>query len=274
MTMAVGTHYVIRGGVEGRERLRVLARVMRETTRTLFGRLGVGEGLTCLDAGCGGGDVTLELARRVSPAGRVVGVDIDETKLELARREAAELGVTNVEFRAGDVSEGEARPVYDVVCARFLLTHLVNPARAVAAFYDNLRPGGLLIVEDIEARGCFSHPESGAFVRFVELYRAAVRRRGGDPDIGPRLPGLLAGGGFEGVGLNVVQPAATRGELKTLGPLTLENIADAVVQDGLAAREEVVALAEELYAFADDPRTVVGVPRVFQVWGRRPAASA
>src|SRR5215207_4252926 len=92
MTMAVSAHYVIRGGVEGRARLSVLARVMRETTVALLTRLGVGEGLNCLDAGCGGGDVTLELARRVAPGGRVVGVDIDETTLELARREAAELG--------------------------------------------------------------------------------------------------------------------------------------------------------------------------------------
>jgi len=270
--MAVSTHYIIRGGVEGRARLRVLARVMRETTRALFDRLGVGKGLTCLDAGCGGGDVTLELARRVGRGGHVVGVDLDETKLELARREAAELGLHNVEFRAGDVSGGDARPACDVVYARFLLTHLVDPARAVAAFYDSLRPGGLLIVEDIDARGCFSYPESEAFARFVGLYRAAVRGRGGDPDIGPRLPAMLAGGGFESVGLNVVQPAGTRGEVKTLAPLTLENIAAAVVQDGLAGREEVSALVEELYAFADDPRTVLGIPRVFQVWGRRPCA--
>jgi 2-polyprenyl-3-methyl-5-hydroxy-6-metoxy-1,4-benzoquinol methylase len=89
ITMADSTHYVIRGGLEGRERLRVLGRVMRTSSMLLFDRLGLRDGITCLDVGCGGGDATLELAHRVAPAGRVVGVDIDETKLQIARAEAS-----------------------------------------------------------------------------------------------------------------------------------------------------------------------------------------
>jgi ubiquinone/menaquinone biosynthesis C-methylase UbiE len=70
-------HYVMRGGVEGRERLRILSRVMHATTTALFDRLGVADGLVCLDAGCGGGDVTRELAWWVGPAGKAVGADIE-----------------------------------------------------------------------------------------------------------------------------------------------------------------------------------------------------
>ncbi len=81
-------HYIIRGGVEGRERLRILARVMLPTTLSLFDRVGITPGVVSLDVGCGGGDVTFELAQLVGPEGRAVGSDIDETKLELARREA------------------------------------------------------------------------------------------------------------------------------------------------------------------------------------------
>src|SRR5262249_21531875 len=81
VVMVGSEHYAIRGGVAGRERLRILGRVMASSTRSLFERLGVGDGLTCLDAGCGGGDVTLELARRVGPRGRAIGVDIDGTAL-------------------------------------------------------------------------------------------------------------------------------------------------------------------------------------------------
>lgn len=65
------SHYVIRGGLEGRERLRILSRVMRPTTRSLLKRVGLGQGMACLDVGCGGGDVTFEIARMVGPGGRV-----------------------------------------------------------------------------------------------------------------------------------------------------------------------------------------------------------
>jgi 2-polyprenyl-3-methyl-5-hydroxy-6-metoxy-1,4-benzoquinol methylase len=53
-------HYVIRGGIEGRERLRILARVMRPSTLNLFERVGIASGASCLDVGCGGGDVSFE----------------------------------------------------------------------------------------------------------------------------------------------------------------------------------------------------------------------
>jgi SAM-dependent methyltransferase len=263
--------YAIRGGVEGRERLRVLARVLQPTTTALFERLGVGDGMVCLDVGCGGGDVTRELARRVGPPGRAVGVDIDAVKLDLARQEAHEQGIRNVEYRALDIRAQGAGSDFDLVYARFLLTHLSNPSGAVAAFFQHLRPGGLLLVEDTDFSGFFTYPESEACRVYYRLCGAVVRGRGGDPDLGRRLPLLLADGGFVGVEMAVVQPAGTSGEVKLINPLTMENIAEAVMEDGLASRPEIDALVQELYAFAADPRTVVGLPRIVQAWGYRPA---
>jgi ubiquinone/menaquinone biosynthesis C-methylase UbiE len=133
-------HYIIRGGVEGRERLRILARVMRPTTRGLLDRVGIEARMVCLDVGCGGGDVALDLADLVGPEGRVVGWDIDETKLGLARSEATEKGFGNVEFRLSDIGQSELVPEFDVVYARFLLTHLKDPAEALASMRQVLQP--------------------------------------------------------------------------------------------------------------------------------------
>jgi len=81
-------HYLIRGGLEGRERLRVLGRVMRPTTLPLLERAGVSAGMRCLDVGCGGGDVTFDLASLVGLTGAAVGIDVDTTKIDLARTDA------------------------------------------------------------------------------------------------------------------------------------------------------------------------------------------
>lgn len=267
--MADASHYVIRGGPQGRERLRVLGRVMHASTSALLDRLDVRGRLDCLDVGCGGGDVTLELARRVAPDGAVVGVDIDEHKLAIARAEAAQDGVANVTFQNVDIRAMSGAPSFDVVYARFLLTHLSDPAGAVSAFHRHLRPGGLLIVEDIDFAGAFTYPASKAFERHRELYCATVVKRGGDPMIGPRLPSLLQDGGFEDVGAGIAQPIGLQGEAKLLNPLTMEAIADAVLQDGLATRDEVDDLVRELYKFAANPATLAGMPRVVQTWGRK-----
>lgn len=268
--MSDASHYAIRGGIEGRERLRTLSRVMHASTSALLDRLNLGDGLTCLDVGCGGGDTTIHLARRVAPSGRAVGADIDETKLALAREEARALGVTNVEFRSLDVRVAADPQPFDVVYARFLLTHLSDPAGAVSAFYRHVRPGGFVAVVDIDFTGSFAYPPSAAHARYLELYCAVVHARGGDPDIGPRVPLLLEQGGFEQVEVNIVQPAGIRGEAKLINALTMENIADAVLHDGLATREEIDGLVRELYACAADPRTITGLPRVVEAWGRRP----
>ncbi len=58
---------MIRGGKRGYERLQVLARSWLPTTSALLDRVRPGPGMSCLDLGCGGGDVTFELARRVGP---------------------------------------------------------------------------------------------------------------------------------------------------------------------------------------------------------------
>jgi SAM-dependent methyltransferase len=261
-------NYVIRGGIEGRERLRVLSRVMEGTTSALLDRLRLRDGFVCADVGCGGGDVSLELARRVAPTGKIVGFDIDQTKLDLAAAEASQQNVRNVEFRAADLRQGLDAPGYDLIYSRFLLTHLPDPAAVLRSFRKCLRPGGVLAVEDIDYRGLFTYPESRAFTRYHELYCATVTRRGGDPNIGPRLPSLLRQSGFDTIGVSIVQPVALVGEPKLLNALTMENIAGAVLEDGLATREEIDEIIKELYAFAADRTTLAGVPRIVQTWGR------
>jgi SAM-dependent methyltransferase len=199
----------------------------------------------------------------------VVGIDLDEVKLGLARDEAAALGLANVSFRQAEIGACNFDAEFDVIYSRFLLTHLPDPVAAIARMRTWLKPGGFLIVEDIDFTGHFCHPESPALRRYVDLYRQAVQRRGGDPHIGPRVPGLLVDAGFDGVAMHVAQPAGISGEVKLLNAVTMENIADSVVADGLASAAEVGRIIDELYDFGRDRRTVVSISRVVQAWGRK-----
>jgi 2-polyprenyl-3-methyl-5-hydroxy-6-metoxy-1,4-benzoquinol methylase len=108
--------------------------------------------MRCLEVGCGGGDVTRELARRADPNGRALGIDIDAAALAIAREEAGRDCALGVEYQEGDVLTAELEADYDVIYVRFLLTHMADPAAAAARIAVGLRPGGVLIVEDQHLR--------------------------------------------------------------------------------------------------------------------------
>jgi SAM-dependent methyltransferase len=161
--------------------------------------------------------------------------------------------------------------IYDVAFARCLLSHVTDPSSVVRAMASALRPGGVVIVEDIDFRGCFSHPAGGPFERYVELYRETVRRRGGNADLGPALPSLLGRAGLAGVGAATYQASAMEGDPKLIAPLTLERITQAAVEEHVADADDLRRLADELYEFCADPTTFVAGPRMVQAWGWSPA---
>jgi hypothetical protein len=211
--------------------------------------------------------LAFDLARMVGPGGSVVATDIDEAVLALAREEAATLGLNNIEFRLSDITRDLPEQGFDLVHARFLLTHLRQREAALAHMRQALGSEGLGILEDIDFQGYFCFPDLPALWRYVDLHTRAMQRRGGDPNLGPRLPALLSAAGFRRVEIGVVQPVGISGEVKLITPITMESIAEVVESDGLATRAEIESLVTALYEFANTPGTVGGLPRVVQAWG-------
>lgn len=263
--------YVIRGGKWGYDRLQVLARSLLPTTSALLDRAGLGPGMSCLDLGCGGGDVTLELARRVGPAGPVTGVDMDEVKLDLARQAAAAAGLANVGFRALDIYAWSEPGSYDLVYCRNVLQHLSRPVDVLRAMWETVRDGGTIVVEDADFEGSFCDPPNDGFAFWVEAYQRVLERHGGDPLSGRKLYRRFREAGIPAPELTVVQRADVTGEAKTLPHSTVEATAEAIIREGIASAGQVRAALASLADFAADPGSVCGSPRIFQAWSRRPA---
>jgi ubiquinone/menaquinone biosynthesis C-methylase UbiE len=115
---------------------------MWPTTLSLLNQAGIRPGRNCLEIGCGSGDVAFDLARIVGPQGSVVARDIDEINLRLAHQEAEQYHLTNLEFRLANILEDELE-IFDFVHARFVLTHLANPQKALEKVRQALNPGGV-----------------------------------------------------------------------------------------------------------------------------------
>ncbi|HKD98510.1 MAG TPA: methyltransferase domain-containing protein [Micromonosporaceae bacterium] len=115
----------------------------RETVR----RAGLRPGDRVVDACCGTGASALPAAHAVGPTGHVLGLDIAEPALALARAKAAEQHLDNVEFRTADIEDTGLPPASrDAVVCVFGIFFLPDMARGIAELWRLVRPGGLLAV--------------------------------------------------------------------------------------------------------------------------------
>jgi ubiquinone/menaquinone biosynthesis C-methylase UbiE len=132
--------------------------------------------LDVLDAGCGTGFLTFELAAR---GHHVIGVDFAPAMLAEARRKAAERGVA-IKFEQADAEQLPFRPgSFDLAISRHLLWTLPRPEAAIDEWIRLLRPGGRLAIVD-------SQPDSSAAPPPAENARTSQEYAA----IGDQLPSL------------------------------------------------------------------------------------
>jgi SAM-dependent methyltransferase len=118
----------------------------------LIAAAGLAAGQQVLDLGCGPGTLTIALARRVAPTGRVLGVDPDPARLVLARK-SIPADVTNLVF--DQATAGDLHPVddasVDLVFSNYVLHWVLDPAPAFGEVYRVLRPGSRFVTEFLGA---------------------------------------------------------------------------------------------------------------------------
>jgi SAM-dependent methyltransferase len=152
-----------------------------------------------LDAGCGSGSMSRLLAAR-HPDASVTGVDLRENYVAYAQTLAASQGLTNLDFRQGDL---QALPFpdasFDLIWSKYVLYFLPRPADAVAEFRRVAKPGGAVVIALNHWPAFVQEPEDDALLRRIHALTHGLI----DGDLTARLPRMLMQAGFVDVSVRM-----------------------------------------------------------------------
>ncbi len=165
---------------------------------------GLKEGDHVLDLGSGGGLDCFLAARKVGPKGKAVGLDMTPDMLELARSNAAKVGVSNVEFHKGEM---EAMPFldasFDVIISNCVINLSPDKDAVFRESFRVLRPAGRFRVSDIVWLRAPTEDERSDLGSWAECVAGALMV--GD------YAGKLAAAGFSDVRVRLADGGAERG---------------------------------------------------------------
>jgi ubiquinone/menaquinone biosynthesis C-methylase UbiE len=119
------------------------------------------DGMKVLDLGCGPGGIACGIAKRVSPSGSVVGLDIDPQSLAAATTRAKELGLENVEFVQANAEQLPFEDeTFDVVFTSAFICHINHiKDKVITEVKRVLKKGGIFATREPNVSGMFFWPE-------------------------------------------------------------------------------------------------------------------
>jgi len=141
-------HYVLGHTPVEQQRLIRQASFLAPATAHFLDDAGVGSGMRVLDIGCGMGDVSMLLARRVGPQGLVVSIDVDQASIDTARERATVAGLANTRFHRADIATFRDGEPFDAIVGRLVLEFLPDPIATICRLSHLLRPDGVMALQE------------------------------------------------------------------------------------------------------------------------------
>lgn len=217
------------------ERLRLQADVLRDLEFQAFVRLGLPATGLVLEIGCGPGYFAGQLAERL-PGLTIVGADVDDVCVKEARHRISVLK-----------ADGRALPVrdrsLDAAYARLALRHIARPESVLSAAYAALRPGGRVLVEEVDNASHIVFPDLPLFDKVLAARHQMMWQSGGDPYIGRRMLALLQHAGFVDVDVVAIPVCSVQ--------IGRERFADVLFSAFAATTENDAISGDELRALRE-----------------------
>ena len=246
---------------DARGRLAAAEALLDPGTIKVLQQLGVTGGWRCLEVGAGGGSIARWLATVVVGQGLVVATDLSTEHLHV--------DPATVEVRQHDiVRDPLEEATYDLVHARLVLEHLPEREAVLRKLANAVRPGGWLVVEDVDYVSAVPVSQLGAklHARTQALRLEVFARSGVEHQLGRTLPARLRALGLDEVGNEARAWLMEGGSPGAVWfKLSLDHLRPRLVGPGLLTEAEV----DQMLVHFEDPEWSALSPLVVAAWGRR-----
>jgi SAM-dependent methyltransferase len=230
--------YAFGDGDRAARRLELVAKVFHDPSHAFLCRAVPAAPALAVDLGCGPGHTT-RLLHEATASARTVGIDSSEHFLAMASR----TGGAGIAFGRHDVQSVPfpAGPA-DVIYSRLLLAHLPEPAALVNRWVTQLRPGGILALDEIE----YIRTTNQVLARYEQMVVALIAARGAAMYAGPALEGMISGDGWSVPASDVVAHQVPSADAAAMFALNLPAWADDPAITSRWPAADIQAVAEGL----------------------------
>ena len=255
-------------------RLQRQADELAPESRALLDYVGLRAGDSALDVGCGPRGIIELLAERVSPQGRVIGLDSDPAHVAMATELVRGRGWSQVEVVVADARDtGLPADSFDLVHARTVLVTVPDPTAVLKEMVRLARPGGWVAGIEADMQIGICEPPHPAFDRLCDLFQVAFRRNGANPQLGRGVAEMYRQAGLRDVTVEARAPVYPVGHSRRFIRADLVRaMRPQIVGLGLADEAELDQLDRAVREHFADPHTLVMSGLLFLTWGRKPVA--
>lgn len=260
----------IPGGVDRElERLRSQALLAWKREARHLQWFGLRDGMSVLDVGSGPGFASEQLLDLL-PNGSVTALEVDPVMIERAEKYLAGRSGERLKLVQGSLMHsGLPEASYDFAFARLVFQHLTDPVAAARSIGRLLKPGGKLVITDIDDRLHLIEPEDPPEVQAInERFIEEHRQRGGDRNIGRKLLHILREAGYVDVALDLIGVHSDEFGMDTMAPIGGVNAYRALLDEGKITEEELdLLVAAEKRAHEPD---AINMYVIFTACGTKP----
>ncbi len=267
----VGDKYVLPTGKDDAARLDLIHAVYGPVSLRALEVAAAGTARRAADIGCGTGTIARWMAARMGSAGRVDAIDIAPEQIEVASATPAEAGSATLHYQVGSAYDtGLPEHAFDLVFCRLVLCHLKEPGKAVEQMARLLRPGGRLVLVDMDLRDTFTMPPCEFYRTYVnECVIPYQTKIGVDYSVGLKLPQLMLEAGLCPDAVLVDQPTFREGPEKHLWEKTWTFALQRAVPEGIVTMERGMELIAGMEKHTASPDVWVAVAKMLAVIGTK-----